>query len=271
MFTGRRIVPQACPLCFCREHLSESTSPNAGLSLTQLLDEVQEEQEHQGALVRRAESCLMLSGHCTAPLLTGWATSRSRALEKAVYTVPSVRLHISEKDQQILNSLGLGRRAQDPELSPPARALDELSLTLISPSSLSSSGTPVLPSYVSSEESGTSVSLLPALSLAAPDPVQKAHVTRPAKSSLAFKKPALPPKNWLHSPRIRTTEGVLESSPVWEPPKRHRDGSAFQYEYDSPCASLCAQVQGARLPPQLLAWALHFLMEPQLESEQTQV
>lgn len=26
-----------------------------------------------------------------------------------------------------------------------------------------------------------------------------------------------------------------------------------------------------RLPPQLLAWALHFLMEPQPESEQTQV
>lgn len=26
-----------------------------------------------------------------------------------------------------------------------------------------------------------------------------------------------------------------------------------------------------RLPPQLVAWALHFLMEPQLESELTQV
>ncbi|KAM5275169.1 LOW QUALITY PROTEIN: adrenocortical dysplasia protein homolog [Hipposideros larvatus] len=253
------------------EHLSEFTSPNAGLSLSQLLDEVQEEQEHQGAPVRRAESCLMLSGHCTAPLLTCWATSRSRALEEAVYTVPSLWLHISENDQQILNSLGPGRRAQSPELSPPALTLEELSLTLISPSSLSSSGTPILPSYMSSEESVASVSLLPALSLAAPDPVQKGHVTRPQKSSLEFKKPTLPPKNWLHSSKIRTNEGVLESSPVWEPPKRHRDGSAFQYEYGPPCTSLCAQVQGARLPPQLLAWALHFLMEPQLESEQTQV
>ncbi|ELK14507.1 Adrenocortical dysplasia protein like protein [Pteropus alecto] len=118
------------------EHLSESTSSNAGLSLSQLLDEVQEEQEHQGALVRLAESCLMLSGPCTAPPLTRWATSRLRAMD---------------------------------------------------------------------------------------------------------------------------------------PPKRHRDGSTFQYEYEPPCTSLCAQVQSARLPPQLLAWALHFLMEPQPESEQTQV
>ncbi|KAF6287430.1 ACD shelterin complex subunit and telomerase recruitment factor [Rhinolophus ferrumequinum] len=301
------------------EHLSESTSPNAGLSLSQLLEEVQEEQEHQGALVCRAESCLMLSGPCAAPLLTRWAASRSRALEEAVYTLPSLWLHISENDQQILNSLGRGRRAQGPDLPPPDLALEELSLTL-SPSLLSSSGTPTLPSHVSSEESATSVSLLPALSPAAPDPVQngssqplpalcsapgplspsssqpshvssslflrgtpslsplghipsphQAHVTRPQKSSLEFKELGLPLKNWLHSPRIRSTEGVLESSPVWEPPKRHRDGSAFQYEYEPPCTSLCAQVQDARLPPQLLAWALHFLMEPQLESEQTQL
>uniref|UniRef100_A0A9L0IKT0 ACD shelterin complex subunit and telomerase recruitment factor n=1 Tax=Equus asinus TaxID=9793 RepID=A0A9L0IKT0_EQUAS len=118
------------------EHLSESTSPNAGLSLSQLLDEVQEDQEHQGALVRLAESCLMLAGPCTAPPLTRWATSRRRAMD---------------------------------------------------------------------------------------------------------------------------------------PPKRHRDGSAFQYEYEPPCASLCGQVQAARLLPQLVAWALNFLMEPQPESELTQM
>ncbi|XP_036087359.1 adrenocortical dysplasia protein homolog isoform X2 [Rousettus aegyptiacus] len=295
------------------EHLSESTSSNAGLSLSQLLDEVQEEQEHQGALVRLAESCLMLSGPCTAPPLTRWATSRLRAMREAVYTVPSLWLHISENDQRILNSLGPGQKAQDP-------ALQELSLTPLSPSPLSSSGTPVLPSHMSSEESGASVSLLPAPSLAASDPVQKggsqplpaiystpgplpptlahpsrvpnspllscnpslsppghipsphqAHVTRPQKFCLEFKGLGLPTKNWQNSPRIRTTEGVLESSPIWDPPKRHRDGSAFQYEYESPCTSLCAQVQSTRLPPQLLAWALHFLMEPQPESEQTQV
>nr|KAF6285147.1 ACD shelterin complex subunit and telomerase recruitment factor [Myotis myotis] len=173
-----------------------------------------------------------------------------------------------------------------------------------------------------SQESSASVSLLPALSLAAPDTGQKgssqsqpaicstphplppssphtSHITnspllsctpslsplghipnshqadvtrpQPQKHRLEFKELGLPPKNWQHSPRIRTTEGVLESSPVWDPPKKHRDGSTFQYKYAPPCTSLCAQVQAARLPPQLLAWALHFLMEPQPESEQTQV
>ncbi|XP_053771243.1 adrenocortical dysplasia protein homolog isoform X3 [Desmodus rotundus] len=299
---------------YLEEHLSESTSSNAGLSLSQLLDEVQEEQEHQGALVRLAESCLMLSGPCTTPPLTRWATSSHLATGEAVYTVPSQWLHISENDQRILNSLGAG-----PELPPPDPVLQDLSLILTSSSSsLSSSGTPALPGHMSSEESGASVSLLPALSLAAPDTGQKAssqppaaicsapgpqppssphpshisnspllsstislshlghipsphqaHVTRPQKSKIEFKELGLSPKNQQHSPRKSTTEGVLESSPVWGPPKKHRDGSAFQYEYDPPCTSLCAQVQAARLPSQLLAWALHFLMEPQPEPEHT--
>ena len=117
---------------------------------------------------------------------------------------------------------------------------------------------------MSSEESGASVSLLPALSLAAPDTGQKAssqppaaicsapgpqppssphpspisnspllsstislshlghipsphqaHVTRPQKSKIEFKELGLSPKNQQHSPRKSTTEGVLESSPVW--------------------------------------------------------
>ncbi|XP_059523723.1 adrenocortical dysplasia protein homolog isoform X1 [Myotis daubentonii] len=294
-----------------------------GLSLTQLLDEVQEEEAHQGALVRLAESCLMLSGPCTAPPLTRWATSSHLAMGEAVYTVPSLWLHISEDDQQVLNSLGADQRTQGPELPPPDPALQDLSLTLSSSlSSLSSSGNPALCSHMSSQESSASVSLLPALSLAAPDTGQKgssqsqpaicstphplppssphpSHITnspllsctpslsplghipnshqadvtrpQPQKPRLEFKELGLPPKNWQHSPRIRTTEGVLESSPVWDPPKKHRDGSAFQYKYAPPCTSLCAQVQAARLPPQLLAWALHFLMEPQPESEQTQV
>ncbi|KAB1274769.1 Adrenocortical dysplasia protein-like protein [Camelus dromedarius] len=275
------------------QHLSESISPSAGLSLSQLLDE-----------------------------------------GEAVYTVPSLWLHISENDQQILSSLGPGQRPQGkedrrgPELPPPHPALQDLSLTLISspPSSPTSSGTPALPSHMLSEESGASSSLLPALSLAAPDPVQKgssqplpaicsapgplptsspqpscvlkspllsytpslsptghllsphqAHVTRAQKPSLEFKELGLTPETWQHSPRTRATKGALESSPVWtpyplqDPPKRHRDGSAFQYEYEPPCPSVCAQIQAARLPPQLVAWALHFLMEPQLDSELTQV
>ncbi|XP_008507893.2 adrenocortical dysplasia protein homolog [Equus przewalskii] len=304
------------------EHLSESTSPNAGLSLSQLLDEVQEDQEHQGALVRLAESCLMLAGPCTAPPLTRWATSRRRAMGEAVYTVPSLWLHISENDQRILSSLDPDERAQGPELPPQDPALQDLSLTLISSpsSSPSSSGIPALPVHMLSEESGASISLLPALSLASPDPVQKgssqplpaicsvpgplppnsphpsrvhnspllsctpslsplghvhsphqAHVTRAQKPSLEFKEVGLPSKNWQHSPRTRTTKRALESSAAWDPPKRHRDGSAFQYEYEPPCASLCSQVQAARLLPQLVAWALNFLMEPQPESELTQM
>ncbi|XP_006752533.2 adrenocortical dysplasia protein homolog [Leptonychotes weddellii] len=301
------------------EHLSESISPSAGLSLSQLLDEVQEDQEHRGALVRLAESCLMLAGPCTAPPLTRWASSRLRATGEAVYTVPSSWLHISENDQRVLSSLGPGQRAQGPELPPPDPAVQDLSLTLLSPSSPTSSGTPALSSHMSSEESGASISLLPALSLAASDPVQKgssqavpaicsapgprppssphpshvpsspllsctpslsplghvpshqAIVTRAQKPSLEFKELGLPPKKWQHSARTKTSTGALESSPVWDPPKRHRDGSAFQYEYEPPCTSLCAQVQAVRLPPQLVAWALHFLMEPQPDSELTQV
>uniref|UniRef100_A0AAA9SR89 ACD shelterin complex subunit and telomerase recruitment factor n=1 Tax=Bos taurus TaxID=9913 RepID=A0AAA9SR89_BOVIN len=124
-------------LCDClEEHLSESTSSNTGLSLSQLLNEVEVDQEHQKALVRLAESCLILAGPDTAAPITPWAASRCRATD---------------------------------------------------------------------------------------------------------------------------------------PPERHRDGSAFQYEYRPPCPSLCAQVQAARLPPQLVAWALHFLMEPQPDSELTQM
>ncbi|XP_047567744.1 adrenocortical dysplasia protein homolog isoform X12 [Lutra lutra] len=275
------------------EHLSESISPSAGLSLSQLLDEVQEDQEHRGALVHLAESCLMLAGPCTAPPLTRWTSSCHRATGEAVYTVLSSWLHISENDQRVLSSLRPGQRAP---------------------------GTPALSSHVSSEESGASISLLPSLSLAASDPVQKgsaqavpaicsapgplppgsphpshvpsspllsctptlsplgyvpsphqATVTRAQKPSLEFKEQGLPPKNWQHSPRTKSTPGALESSPVWDPPKRHRDGSAFQYGYEPPCTSLCAQVQAIRLPPQLVAWALHFLMEPPPDSQLTQV
>ncbi|XP_069406090.1 adrenocortical dysplasia protein homolog isoform X4 [Ovis canadensis] len=272
------------------EHLSESTSSNAGPD--------------------------------TAAPITPWAASRCRTTGEAVYTVSSLRLHIPENDQQILSSLGPSQRAQGPERSPSHLALQDLSLSLISssPSSPSSSGTPALPSHLLSKENSASVSLLPPLPLAAPDPVQKgssqplsticsahgslptvsphpssvsnapllsctpslsrlghapsihqAHVSSAQKPSLEFKELGLPPKTWQHSPRTRTAKGALESSCVWDPPERHRDGSAFQYAYKPPCPSLCAQVQAARLPPQLVAWALHFLMEPQPDSELTQM
>ncbi|XP_020026707.1 adrenocortical dysplasia protein homolog isoform X1 [Castor canadensis] len=278
-------------LCDCLEdHLSESTSSNAGLTLSQLLDEVQEDQEHRGALVRLAESCLVLAGSCTATPLTHWAASHCKATEEAMYTVPSLLLHISENDQQILSSLSSSQRTQ---------------------------GTPALSSLVTLEESGASISLLSALPLAAPDLVQggssqpppaicsapeplspkspdpnhtpnfpllsctptlsplshapkghQANVTRAQKLKLEFRELGLLSKSG--QPRTRA-KGAQESCPVWDPPKRHRDGSAFQYVYEPPCTSLCAQVQAARLPPQLVAWALHFLMEPQPESELTQV
>nr|7S1T_B Chain B, Adrenocortical dysplasia protein homolog [Homo sapiens]7S1T_E Chain E, Adrenocortical dysplasia protein homolog [Homo sapiens]7S1T_H Chain H, Adrenocortical dysplasia protein homolog [Homo sapiens]7S1T_K Chain K, Adrenocortical dysplasia protein homolog [Homo sapiens] len=93
-----------------------STSSNAGLSLSQLLDEMREDQEHQGALVCLAESCLTLEGPCTAPPVTHWAASRCKATGEAVYTVPSSMLCISENDQLILSSLGPCQRTQGPEL-----------------------------------------------------------------------------------------------------------------------------------------------------------
>ncbi|XP_055268502.1 adrenocortical dysplasia protein homolog isoform X5 [Moschus berezovskii] len=124
------------------EHLSESTSSNAGLSLSQLLNEVEVDQEHQKALVRLAESCLMLAGPDTAAPITPWAASRCRTMGEAVYTVSSLRLHISENDQQILSSLGPSQRAQGPERSPSCLALQDLPLSLTSspPPSPSSSG-----------------------------------------------------------------------------------------------------------------------------------
>ncbi|XP_003799484.1 adrenocortical dysplasia protein homolog [Otolemur garnettii] len=303
------------------EHLSESTSPNAGLSLSQLLDEVREDQEHQAALMHLAESCLQLAGPFTAAPLTRWAALRCGAMGEAVYTVPSLLLHISENDQLILSSLAPGQRTHGPELPPPAPALQDLSLTLISPSSSpNSSGTPALSSHMPTEESGTSISLLSSLSTAVPDPGQKgsfqplpavcpaqgpqppspshpssscsssfqsctpsllplgrvpsshpAHITRAKKPTLEFKELGLPLKNRQPSPRTTVPKDVQDLCPVWDPPKRHRDGSAFQYEYGPPCTSLCTQVQAARLSPQLIAWALHLLMEPQPVSELTQV
>lgn len=54
-----------------------------GLTLSQLLDEVKEDEDHWGALVCLAESCLMLKGPCTATPLTHWTISRSQATVSA--------------------------------------------------------------------------------------------------------------------------------------------------------------------------------------------
>uniref|UniRef100_A0A8C6EUH6 ACD shelterin complex subunit and telomerase recruitment factor n=1 Tax=Marmota marmota marmota TaxID=9994 RepID=A0A8C6EUH6_MARMA len=305
----------------CNQDLDVQKKLYDCLTLSQLLDEVQEDQQHRGALVHLAESCLVLTGPCTAPPLTHWAASRCRAMGEAVYSVPSLLLHIPENDQQILSSLGSSQKTGC-ELSLSKLALQDPSLNLISNSSSSISsfpGTPALTCHMPLEESSASISLLPALPLAAPDLVQKhssqslpaicsasgsppfssphpshtsnspllsctpslspfdhnpspyqAHVTRAHKLSLEFRELGLPHKNQRSFPRTGA-KGVQEPCPVWDPPKRHRDGSTFQYEYELPCASLCAQVHAVRLPPQLVAWALHFLMEPPPESELTQV
>lgn len=50
-----------------------------GLTLTQLLEEVQEDQEHRVGLVRLAESCLVLADPCPTPPLSHWAAARCGA------------------------------------------------------------------------------------------------------------------------------------------------------------------------------------------------
>ncbi|KAL1784022.1 adrenocortical dysplasia protein-like isoform X1 [Sigmodon hispidus] len=260
------------------EHLSESTSSSAGLTMSQLLDEVKEDQDHLGALVRLAESCLMLSGPCTAMPLTHWTASCFQATEETVFSVPSVLLHIPENDQLILSCISARQKKTQ--------------------------GTPASLSQIPSEESGTSVSLLSALATA--DPGQKDSSQPPpavCSSSLKPQDPSSPlltctPSLSLpshasssyqahmtgaqdHSQETRELQwpikkrqlfprtGTQGPSSAWEPPKRHHDASAFQYKYETPSASLHAQVQTTRLPSHLVAWALNLVMEP--ESDLTQV
>lgn len=107
-------------------------------TLTQLLEEVEEDQEQGESLVRLAESCLMPSSSVTTPCRTRWSALRLRtrvsigylfgsvrvrswarvtlrfmSQGEAVYTVPSVWLHISESDQQILQALEQGTQSKD--------------------------------------------------------------------------------------------------------------------------------------------------------------
>lgn len=271
------------------DHLSESASSSAGLTLTQLLDEVQEDQDHRGALVRLAESCLMLSGPCTATPVTHWTASCLQATEEAVFTVPGLLLHISENDEQILSSVGSSQKAQGTSASLSHMPSEEngASVSLLSalavsdpgqkdsfqspPAVCSSSLRPQGPS--SPPHSPTpgspllscSPSLLPPGR--APSPPQ-AHGTRAQAHGLEVREPQWPIEKRQLFPRTRAKEARGPCS-VWEPPKRHHDASAFQYKYETPSASLHAQVQTARLSPQLVAWALNLVMES--ESELTQV
>ncbi|XP_012868372.1 PREDICTED: adrenocortical dysplasia protein homolog isoform X2 [Dipodomys ordii] len=181
------------------DHLSESTSSSAvrclvpfpGLTLSQLLDEVQEEQEHRGALVRLAESCLMLKGPCTAPPLTQWAASYCNAMVEDMYTVSGLLLHISDNDQQILRSLGSSRRAQQ--------------------------GTPTSPSHMPLEESGASISLLPALSLVTPELEQEDSSSSPPANCSASKILTHSPQH----PSCVSASCTPTFSPIGHAPSQH--------------------------------------------------
>ncbi|XP_006878956.1 PREDICTED: adrenocortical dysplasia protein homolog [Elephantulus edwardii] len=268
------------------EHLSEPTSPDTDMTLSQLLNEVEEDQEHPDRQVCQAENCLMLAGPGTAPQLTRWAALRCKFTGEAVYSVPGPWLHISKNEQIILNFA-----RQGPDLLSPDSSLQDLSLTLTSSSSSSPSSTdPVqgdnslsllaicpLPSSQPHSRSPqpssahNSPPLSCSSSLLSLDHVPSPHqacITRAQKRGLEFKgkgqNPQLPS-------RTSTIKGALGPKTTWSPPKRHRDGSPFQYVYPPPCTSLCAQVQAVRLPSELVAWALHFVSEPPPDSEPVQM
>ncbi|XP_052582906.1 adrenocortical dysplasia protein homolog isoform X3 [Peromyscus californicus insignis] len=256
-------------LCECLEdHLSESASSSAGLTLTQLLEEVEEDQNHRGALVRLAESCLMLSGPCTATPLTHWTASCFQATEEAVFTVSGLLLHISENDEQILSSVGSSQKAQGTpaSLSHMPSEENDASVSLLSdlavsdpgqkdssqspPAVCSSSLIPQAPSSPphSSKPSSQLLTCTPSLLPPgrAPSPPQ-AHVTRAQAHGLEIREPQWPIKKQQLFPRTRA-KGAQGPCSVW-------------YEYETPSASLHAQVQTARLSPQLVAWALNLVME----------
>ncbi|CAH7069130.1 adrenocortical dysplasia protein homolog isoform X2 [Phodopus roborovskii] len=266
-------------LCECLEdHLSESASASAGLTLSQLLDEVKEDQGHRGALVHLAESCLTLSGPYTATPLTHWTASCLQAKEEAVFTVSSLLLHISENDEQILSSIGSNQNAPGNPASLRNIPLEEsdASVSLLSslatsdpgqkdsiqpaPAVCSSSLRPQAPS----SPPHSSIPSSPLLTCT-PSFLPLSHASSPYQAhSLEMRELQWPIKKRQLFPRTRA-KGVQEPCSVWEPPKRHHDASAFQYKYEMPSASLHAQVQSARVPPQLLAWALSLVMESESE------
>ncbi|XP_005076405.1 adrenocortical dysplasia protein homolog isoform X2 [Mesocricetus auratus] len=263
------------------DHLSECASPGAGLTLSQLLDEVKEDRDHRGALAHLAESCLLLSGPYTATPLTRWTASCFQATEETVFTVSSLLLHISENDEQILSSVGSSQKAQGNLASLRHAPVEEsdASVSLLSalaasdpgqkdsfqplPAACSSSLRPQAPRSPpqSSTPNSPLLTCTPSIS-----PPPRASGPYP-DHSLEVRQLQWPIKKRQLFPRTRA-KGAQEPDCVWKPPKRHHDASAFQYKYETPSASLHAQVQTARLPPQLVAWALSLVMES--ESELTQ-
>nr|XP_038953658.1 adrenocortical dysplasia protein homolog isoform X2 [Rattus norvegicus] len=258
-----------------------------GLTLSQLLDEVKEDGDHRGALVRLAESCLVLQGPFTARPLTHWATSCSQATEEAVFTVPSFLLHISENEEQILSSIDSSQKAQENPASPSLMPQEEsgASVSLLSalptsdpgqkdnsqppPTVCSTSPRAQAPSSTpcSSTPSSPLLTCSPSLSPLRHAPTSyQACETRTQFHKLEFRELQWPIKRRQLLPRT----GAQEPHSVWilhpfqEPPERHRDTSAFQYKYGTPSASLHTQVQTARLSPQLVAWALNIVMESEL-------
>lgn len=268
------------------DHLSESASSSTGLTLSQLLDEMKENQDHQGALVRLAESCLMLKGPCPAPPLTHWTISCSQDTGEAVFIVSNLLLHIPEDEEQVLSSIGSSQKVQETPASPSLMPLEEsgASVSLLSalatsdpgqkdnsqppPAVGSTSPRPQAPKSppCSSTPSSSLLTCTPSLS-----PLRhglssyQACETRARAHKLEFRELQRPIRKRQLLPRT----GAQELFPVWEPPKRHHDTSAFQYKYETPSTSLHTQVQAARLSPQLVAWALNIVM--QSESELTQV
>ncbi|GAB1293581.1 Adrenocortical dysplasia protein [Apodemus speciosus] len=273
------------------DHLSESASSSAGLTLSQLLDEVKENQDHRGALVRLAESCLMLKGPCTPPPLTHWTATCSQATGEAVFSVSSLLLRIPEEEEQILRSVGSGGKAQEtpPSLSHTPPEESGASVSLLSAVATSDPGqkdnsqsppavgstspraqAPSSPTC-SSPPSSPVLTCTPSLSPLRQSPgAYQARETR-AQAQLEFRELHWPIKKRQLLPRAGAQEpySAWILHPFQEPPKRHRDTSAFQYKYETPSASLHTQVQTARLSPQLVAWALNIVMES--ESELTQV
>lgn len=265
------------------DHLSESASSSAGLTLSQLLDEVKEDQDHRGALVRLAESCLTLAGPCPTIPLTRW-TACFQPTEEAVFTVSSSLLHISEKDEQILSSLGSSQKAQASPASLKHTPLEEsgTSVSLLSAVAASAPGqddssrpppavcsSSLRPQTLSSTPHSSTPS--PPLLTCSPSLSPPKHASSSAQAhSLVIRELQWPSKKRQLFPGTRAKE-AHEPCSVWEPPKRHPDASAFQYKYETPSASLHAQVQAARLPPQLVAWALNLVMESESEPELTQV
>ncbi|XP_021025316.1 adrenocortical dysplasia protein homolog isoform X2 [Mus caroli] len=205
---------------------------------------------------------------------------------KAMFTVSGSLLHIPEGEEQVLSSTGSSQKAQGTPASPSHMPLEESggSVSLLSalatsdPGQMDNSHSPPAVGSTSPRAqapnsppcSSTPSSLLlncsPSLSPIRPAPrSHQACETRAQAPKLEFREFRWSIKKRQLLPRT----SAQELCSVWEPPKRHRDTSAFQYKYETPSASLHTQVQTARLSPQLVAWALNIVMES--ESESTQV